>query len=631
MSKSPAPVIATAHELSVRYGEQVVLDNASLTIHENERIGLIGNNGSGKSTLLKAIAGVLQPDSGSVSKRKDIVIGYLSQDFQLDPALTVYENVREGAHDVLDIIREYESLPYTSPRRHILEEQILHRDGWNLENRIEAVMHSLNVPARDRDINSLSGGEKRRGALCRAIISRPDLLILDEPTNHLDTHSIEWMEEFVAGHAGACLFVTHDRYFLDSIATRIVELAGGTCHSHAGNYTDYLLDKAEREEQLASEERKRKRFLIHELEWVRKGPRARRTKSKSRLARYFEEAARTGFEPDNTVELLIPPPPQPGSTILNIKQVGMSIGERVLFNDIDLNFDKNRKLGVIGRNGVGKTTLLKIILGELQPTSGHVQTGERTVFNYIDQSRTTLNDENTVLQEIGEGQEWLMFGDERLTVWKYLRRYLFTDDRMNTKVGKLSGGERSRLLLAKILKNGGNFLILDEPTNDLDLATLRVLEEALMAFEGCVIAVSHDRYFLNRICNGILAFEGNGYVHFSEGDYDYYLEKRNARLAATLPLTQPEKRKDSAAATVPDKQRKLKWSEAKELETIEQEIVNAEAAVQRIEKMFSAEDFYERYGDRTVELTGELAAAKERVERLYARWHELEEIRINTR
>lgn len=639
MSKAISPVIVAAHELSVRFGEQVVLQNAALSVHQADRIGLIGNNGSGKSTLLKIIADIMQPDSGTVTRRRDIVTGYLAQDFQLDPALSVYENIVEGAHDIIAILREYESLPFTSERRHLLEGHIHHRDGWNLENRIEAAMHSLNAPEKNRDIATLSGGEKRRVALCKAIISRPDLLILDEPTNHLDTQSIEWTEEFLANYSGACLFVTHDRYFLDSIANRIVELADGACHAHTGNYTDFLLDKAERESQLETEEHKRNRFLRRELEWVRKGPRARRTKSKSRLSKYFEEAEKKGHEPEAEVELIIPPAAVLGSKILNLKNVGMAynlstgssiaeeLGGKKLFGGVYFNFDKKRKLGIIGRNGLGKTTLLRIILGELQPTEGRTEVGERTLFNYVDQSRVALNDENTVLQEIGDGQEWIIFGGERLTVWKYLRRFLFADDRMNTKVGKLSGGERSRLLLAKILKNGGNFLILDEPTNDLDLATLRVLEEALAAFDGCVIAVSHDRYFLNRVCNGILAFEGDGYVHFSEGDYDYYIEKRNARFAeaeaqtgASVAVKQPD-------VQVKPQSKKLKWKDAKELETIEPDILRAEAEVERIEAIFSAYDFYERHGDQTVQLTEDLAAAKEHVARLYARWHELEELR----
>ena len=628
MSKPISPVIVTAHDLSIRFGEQVVLNGATLAIHQQDRVGLIGNNGSGKSTLLKIIAGVMQPDSGSVSRRRDIVTGYLSQDFQLDPNLSVYDNIVEGAHDVIAFLREYESLPFSSDRRHDLESLIHHLDGWNLDNRIEAAMHSINVPAKERDIAGLSGGERRRVALCKAIVSRPDLLILDEPTNHLDTESIEWIEEFLANYSGACLFVTHDRYTLDSIAARIVELANGTCYSHNGNYTDFLLDQAERESQLETEGRKRNRFLQRELEWVRKGPRARRTKSKSRLKKYFEEADKKRYEPDGEVELVIPPASDLGSTILNLTNVGFAYGERKIFGGVDVKFDRKRKLGVIGRNGLGKTTLMKIILGELAPTEGAVEVGERTVINYVDQSRTILNDANTVIQEIGEGRDWFPFGGERLTVWSYLRRFQFSDDRMNTFVGKLSGGERSRLLLAKVLKNGGNLLILDEPTNDLDLPTLRILEEALAAFDGCVIAVSHDRYFLNRVCNGILAFEGDGYVHFSEGDYDYYIEKRDVRFAETASKVETTKAKDIGARPKPAKAgSKLKWKEARELEGIEENIQRAEEDVLRLEAMFSAPDFHEKFGDRTTQLVEELESAKATVEKLYLRWHTLEELK----
>jgi ATP-binding cassette subfamily F protein uup len=626
MSKTISPSILSAQDIIVRYGPQTVLKNATLNIHQTDRIGLIGSNGSGKSTLLKIIAGMMQPDSGTISRRRDIITGYLAQDCQLDSTKSVYGNIVDGAHDVIDIIREYESLSPTSERRHILEEQIHHRDGWNLENRIETAMHSLNVPAKHRTIDSLSGGEKRRVVLCKAVISRPDFLILDEPTNHLDTQSIEWVEEFLENYSGACLFVTHDRYFLDSIANRIVELSNGECTSHDGNYNDFLLDKIEREAQLETEERKRNSFLRRELAWVRRGARARRTKAKSRLKAYFDAVEQKSPEIAEEVELIIPPPSGLGTTVLNLKNLGIELGGKKLFDRLDFKFDRKRKLGIIGRNGLGKTTLLKIILGELQAATGEVVVGERTVFNYIDQSRVALNDENTVIQELGDGREWIMFGEERMKVWTYLRRFLFADDRMNTEVGKLSGGERSRLLLAKVLKNGGNFLILDEPTNDLDLTTLRVLEEALVAFKGCVIAVSHDRYFLNRVCNGILAFEGDCKVHFSEGDYDYYIEKRNVREAeaSAKVITAVAPKKQELRAKV--QANKLKWKEAKELETIEQYILNAEAEVVRIEKIFASPDFYEKYGDQTVSLTAELSAAKATIDRLYTRWHELEEL-----
>ncbi|MGE5401252.1 MAG: ABC-F family ATP-binding cassette domain-containing protein [Ignavibacteriales bacterium] len=627
MANNVNPVIVTASELEVHYGEHIILNKASLSVHEGDRIGLVGRNGSGKSTFLKIIAGVLEPDSGYVARRRDLRVGYLPQEFTLDFDKSVYENINEGAAEIISLLNEYENLPHDSDRRHLLEEKILAADGWNLDNRIKIIMQSLNAPEADRIVGTLSGGEKRRVAMCKALISHPDFLILDEPTNHLDTESIEWTEQFLAEYSGTCLFVTHDRYFLDRIANRIVELSSGEFYSHAGNYTDYLINKAERMYLQEQEENKRQSFLRRELEWVRKGPRARRTKAKSRLDQYFEVASQKAPEREMDVDMIIPPASKPGTKILNLKNLGMELGGKKLFGELDLIFEQGRKLGVVGKNGLGKTTLLRVILGELPPTEGRLETGDRTVFNYVDQSRLLLNDEKTVLEEIGEGRDFITFGDEKITVWKYLRRFLFTDDRINTKIERLSGGEKSRLLLARILKNGGNFLILDEPTNDLDLPTLRILEEALSEFEGCAIVVSHDRYFLNRVCNGILAFEGDGKVVFSEGDYDYYLEKRNIRRKEAIQKLQPAVKPSREEEKPKPAVRKLKWKEAKELETIEEDIMTAETEVARIESIFSAPDFYEKYAKQTTELTAELDAAKEKVKALYDRWEELEKIK----
>ncbi|MCU7496177.1 MAG: ABC-F family ATP-binding cassette domain-containing protein [Ignavibacteria bacterium] len=627
MADNINPVIVTASELEVHFGEHIILDKASLSIHEGDRIGLIGRNGSGKSTFLKIIAGALEPDDGNVARRRDLRTGYLPQEFLLDENRTVYENILEGASEIKLLLHEYETLPHDSSKRHLLEEKIIAADGWNLDNRIGIIMHSLNAPQADRLTGTLSGGEKRRVAMCKALIAHPDFLILDEPTNHLDTESIEWTEDFLASYSGTCLFVTHDRYFLDRIANRIVELSNGTFYSHNGNYTDYLINKAEREYNQEQEEGKRQSFLRRELEWVRKGPRARRTKAKSRLDHYFEVASQRPPEKELDVEMIIPPAAKPGTKILNLKNLSAQMGGRELFQGLNFIFEKGRKLGIVGRNGLGKTTLLRVILGQLAPEAGKVELGERTFFNYVDQTRLLLNESNTVLQEIGEGRDFIEFGDEKLTVWKYLRRFLFTDDRINTKIERLSGGEKSRLLLARILKNGGNFLILDEPTNDLDLPTLRILEEALSAFNGCVIVVSHDRYFLNRVCNGILAFEGEGNVYFSEGDYDYYLEKRKLRLKEIEQKNPAPMQKEKAAEKPKPASRKLKWKEARELETIEQDIIAAEDEVARIEAIFSSADFYEKYARQTNELTAELEKAKERVKMLFERWEELEKIK----
>ncbi len=625
MPDNIAPVILTALELEVHFGEQIILDKASLSVHEGDRIGLVGRNGAGKSTFLKIVSGLMLPDSGEVAKKRNLVTGFLSQEFTLDESKGVYENILTGAEQELDLIKEYEQTPFDSPKKHHLEETILRMDSWNLEKRIKVLAKSLDAPDIDRNITELSGGEKRRVALCRALISNPDLLILDEPTNHLDTNSIEWLEDFLAGYKGTCIFVTHDRYFLDRIANRIVELSSGTFFSHPGNYTEYLINKTERQAVKEVEERKRQLFLKRELEWVRRGPRARRTKAKSRLDNFYEVSSQTNNEVELDVDLIIPPSERLGKKVVELKNVGIKLGDNFLFDHFNFNFEAGKKIGVVGNNGVGKTTLLKIILGEITPTIGIVETGETTEFNYVDQSRLLLNDDVSVISAIGEGNDVIKFGRHQLSVWTYLRRFLFSDDKINTQVGKLSGGEKSRLTLAKILARGGNFLMLDEPTNDLDLPTLRILEEALISFEGCVVVVSHDRYFLNRTCNGILALEGEKEIYYSEGDYDYYIKKRKQREKENEDA-KPKEKKEILSGVSRDKSKpkKLSYKDALELDQIEEKIIDAESEVERIEKIFTSTDFYMKYAEQTNELNRQLEEAKEKVKRLYERWDELE-------
>ena len=625
--------LIAATDIVVRYNDRTIIDKATLGIQEGDRIGLVGRNGCGKTTFLKILAGIQQPDSGDVSRRRELVVSYLPQDFMLDETKNVYENIRDGAQHVLKLIAEFESLPHDSKRHEHLEHRIHALDGWTVDRRIEIAMDHLNCPAADRAIATLSGGEKRRVAMCRAIVSQPDFLMLDEPTNHLDPESIEWVAEFLENFGGTFLVITHDRYFLDRVASTILELYDGKFYSHAGNYTDYLLAKAERQEADATIEHKRQMFLKKELAWVRQGPRAQRSKQKDRFERYYETAAQSGPLIEEDVELVIPPPPQLGNRTIEVSNLGMTIAGKKLFSGFNYTFENGHRIGVCGRNGLGKSTLLKIIIGQLPPTEGTVKTGQLTNFNYVDQGRLQLNENRTVLDEVADGTEFVQWGDAKISVRSYLKRFLFSDDRITTLVKKLSGGERSRLLLARILKCGGNFLILDEPTNDLDLPTLRVLEEALIAFPGVVCVVSHDRYFLNRVCTDILAFEGDGKIAHSVGDYDYYLEKKKkladqaARAsAAVLALNKAATAKTEAAAK-PVKTRKLSFKETQELAGIEGEIHGVEAEIARIEGLFATPDFHRNHAAQSKQLVVDLERHRENLGRLFARWEELEALK----
>ncbi len=620
-------VLISAQDLVLNINDRALLDRASLALSAGDRIGLVGRNGAGKSTFMRLLAGEAEADDGVITRRRELVTGYLSQAFELDPEITVIEAARDGARHVLALIHEFENLPGYSSRHDHLEERIQQLEGWTVDSRVRTALNQLGCPPDDRKIGGLSGGERRRVALARALIARPDFLMLDEPTNHLDTESVEWITEFLAGYPGGLLVVTHDRHFLDSVATTIVELRNGKFERYDGNYSEYLLQRAEK---LATEElteHKRQMFLRREIEWVRRRPKAQTSKSQARLDR-FSAAESSGPPPsESEMELVIPPPPPLGNRVVDIEGVGMQFGGRRLFSDLSLNFAGGTRIGVTGRNGLGKTTLLRILLGEMPPTEGDVRIGSLTRFNYVDQGRLRVNEERTVLEEVSDGTEWVQWGDEKLSLRGYLKRFLFTDDRITTQVKHLSGGERSRLLLARVLKRGGNFLVLDEPTNDLDLQTMRVLEEALTLFPGCVLVVSHDRYFLNRVCTGILAFEGEGQVTFSEGNYDYYLEKRRRAASGSGGGAREFKVTGSPAGSKAGKPRKLSFKEQRELEGIEAVIQVAEAEVTEREAQFVDPEFVRKNGARMQALLAELETAKAKVAALYARWEELEAVR----
>ena len=620
-------VLISAQDLVLNINDRALLDRASLALSAGDRIGLVGRNGAGKSTFMRLLAGEAEADDGVITRRRELVTGYLSQAFELDPEITVIEAARDGARHVLALIHEFENLPGYSSRHDHLEERIQQLEGWTVDSRVRTALNQLGCPPDDRKIGGLSGGERRRVALARALIARPDFLMLDEPTNHLDTESVEWITEFLAGYPGGLLVVTHDRHFLDSVATTIVELRNGKFERYDGNYSEYLLQRAEK---LATEElteHKRQMFLRREIEWVRRRPKAQTSKSQARLDR-FSAAESAGPPPsESEMELVIPPPPPLGNRVVDIEGVGMQFGGRRLFSDLSLNFAGGTRIGVTGRNGLGKTTLLRILLGEMPPTEGDVRIGSLTRFNYVDQGRLRVNEERTVLEEVSDGTEWVQWGDEKLSLRGYLKRFLFTDDRITTQVKHLSGGERSRLLLARVLKRGGNFLVLDEPTNDLDLQTMRVLEEALTLFPGCVLVVSHDRYFLNRVCTGILAFEGEGQVTFSEGNYDYYLEKRRRAASGSGGGAREFKVTGSPAGSKAGKPRKLSFKEQRELEGIEAVIQVAEAEVTEREAQFVDPEFVRKNGARMQALLAELETSKTKVAVLYARWEELEAVR----
>ena len=619
----------SANELRLAYGDQTLLDGVPVAISAGEKVGLVGRNGCGKTSLLKILANENQADSGDTSVRRGLRIGYLPQEFELDPSLSVYDNIAAGAADVASAVTRYENGAGSESELADLLTLIEHADGWNLDARIKSLSNALFTPPLQSETGPLSGGEKRRVALCRALASQPDLLLLDEPTNHLDSESIRWLEDFLKTYTGAVIFVTHDRYFLNVIATRIIEISDGKAYSHPGNYTAFLESKAARQEIAENTEKKRQKFLKDELKWVKAGVKARTTKSRSRLNAFYEVKDQEAFVREGEIDLLIPPPPRLGNTIVDLEDVSITLGDRTLFRHMNLSLEEGQCTGIVGKNGVGKSTLLKICLQQLEPTSGKAILGKKVKINYIDQSRMQLDDTGSLLDEISDGNEKIEFGDEILGARAYLRRFLFSDERINERVDLLSGGERARLMLAKVLKTGGNLLVLDEPTNDLDLQSLRMLEEALAAFPGTILVVSHDRYFLDRICDQIVAFEDDG-VKITPGNFSYYLEKRQAREnAARAQATAANRAAKKRASKKKPRPRKLTMAEAKELETLEDKAMEADDVVATLQEKLSSPEVQTDFEQIPI-VMAELEAAKKVAEELINRWEFLEEVKANS-
>lgn len=640
MSSSPnLASLLSASELRLAFGHAPLLDGVTLSVLPGEKVGLVGRNGCGKTSLFRILAGEAVADGGEISRRRGLRIGYLPQEFELQGELTVRENIEAGAADLLEWLRRYEAGEGTDAELAELQHDIQHADGWQLEARVETVASALRTPSLEVRVGPLSGGEKRRVALARALVGQPDLLLLDEPTNHLDSEAIRWLEEYLRGFPGAVIFVTHDRYFLDVIATRVIELAEGRCFSHAGNYTAYLESKAIRQQIAEQSERRRQRFLRVELEWVRAGVRAQRSKSKHRLDHFYAVEGLEAPPEEREMDLLIPPPPGLGNTVVALENVGARLpgrngaADRWLFRGLKLEMLAGQCTGVVGRNGAGKTTLLRLCLGEREPDEGTVVIGKKVVFNYIDQARMQLDGGGTVMAEVAGKSDFVQFGDKKLSARAYLRRYLFTDERVQQPVDRLSGGERARLMLAKVLCRGGNVLVLDEPTNDLDLPSLRMLEEALADFYGAVLVVSHDRYFLDRICDQVVAFEEDGVV-VGPGNYSYYLEKRREREARQRSLGAAPRAavasapvgKGTTVGSGPGRVRKRSFKETREWEAMESVIQEAEGRVAVLERTLNDPEFYVSRAREAPGLLADLEAARAEVVRLYARWEELEQL-----
>ena len=614
------PALISANGLALAYGAAPLLEEVTLSVAPGEKVGLVGRNGCGKTSLLKILTGESAPDAGEVFRRRGLRVGYLPQEFELAGDQTVQQNIAAGAVDLLDWIARYEAGTGSEEDHADLLHQIERADGWNLQSRMNASAHALGAPPLTTLVGPLSGGEKRRVALCRALAAQPDLLLLDEPTNHLDAESIRWLEDYLQRFAGAVIFVTHDRYFLNVIATRIIELDGGRAYSHPGNYTAYLESKAIRHQIAEQSERRRQRFLKFELAWVRSGARAQRTKAQHRMRAYYQLAGMEAPPEEREMDLLIPPAAELGNTAVDLDQVSAKFGERWLFRNLTVNLKPGQCTGVVGRNGVGKTTLLRLCLGDRAPDTGTVTIGKKVKFNYIDQARMQLSNTNTVLNEVAGGGDTVMFGDQLMSARSYLRRFLFADERINEKVDHLSGGERARLMLAKVLKRGGNVIVLDEPTNDLDLPSLRMLEEALADFDGSVLVVSHDRYFLDRICDQIVAFEDGG-VSIQPGNYSYYLEKRQQRERGPEPVAAP-----SPVGPRSVRPRKLTFKEQRELAGMEAGILAAETRVTELEQTLGDPNFYATRAKDAAGLTAELETTKTEIICLYARWAELDQL-----
>jgi ATP-binding cassette ChvD family protein len=531
--------------------QKQVLKNIYLSFFYGAKIGVLGLNGAGKSSLLRIIAGIDKAIQGEVVFSPGYTVGYLEQEPQLDESKTVIEVVREGVKNITDILDEYEGIneKFALPeyyedadkmdklmqRQGELQDQIDAVGGWELDSKLERAMDALRCPEPDTPINVLSGGERRRVALCRLLLQEPDVLLLDEPTNHLDAESIDWLEQHLQQYKGTVIAVTHDRYFLDNVAGWILELDRGEGIPWKGNYSSWLEQKSKRLAMEEKQESKRQKTLERELEWVRMAPKARHAKSKARLSNYEKLASEETGEREARLELFIPPGPRLGNVVIEANNISKSYGDKLLYENLSFSLPPAGIVGIIGPNGAGKTTLFKLITGEEQPDTGTIRIGETVKLAHVDQLHKDMDPEKTVFELITGGTDTMMLGNKQINSRAYVSRFNFNGADQQKKIAMLSGGERNRVHLAMMLKQGANVILLDEPSNDIDVNTLRALEEALEEFGGCAVVISHDRWFLDRICTHILAFEGDSQVYFFDGNYTEYEENRKKRLGDIGP------------------------------------------------------------------------------------------------
>lgn len=633
---NPGKALLSIQNAIMSYGGQPVLDGVSLTLHEGDRIGLIGRNGSGKSTLLRILSGKMTPDEGLVTRSQGLRAALLPQECDLDRSRTVLETLQDATaeiramadayHGVLERMAKVtgECWEHTELQSEAdALQHAMHIHGvWDLEQEIKRISVSLDLPAPDRILDTLSGGELRRVHLAAKIIQRPDLLMLDEPTNHIDTRSVEWIEEFLESYEGSCVLVTHDRYFLDRVVNRIVEIEFTKLLSFPGSYERFLDFKSTLEDTRARTEVNRLSMIRRELEWYRRGPKARGTKQKARINRFLD--LRDEGPPERHREFLfeIPQPQALGKVILECKKLSHGFTDRVLFRDFNLLMQKEMRVGILGPNGSGKTTLLRVLMGLEAPRRGQIIHGDTVEFLYVDQTHEEFAPHKSVLEFISGGSKWTEVNKRRIYIPAYLERFLFDKDAVDAPMGNLSGGERNRLYLVKRLLQGGNFLVFDEPTNDLDLYTLRVLEETIDAFDGCALIVSHDRFFLNRVCTHMLIFEEEGRIVQIAGNYDDYLLYKERQAADKAPAP-PKTPKPMPKANAESRPRRLSWKEKQELEGMEEAILGAEGDIERLEASMNEPDFYAQPHERVLESLAALEQAKARVSALYARWEEL--------